>query len=127
MNGSQNATATGANGGSMSQLSTSMSMSAQGQGQKRDAKGSTGRQNVTFGRIEERSFLREMDLLEEKDMEGEYGLADESRRGSAGVDSVDTKTTAQSGVSAASGMSGTSGSSSAGDTTTGTAKIAGTR
>lgn len=73
--------------------------------QRRDPRGSTisgSRQAVTFGRIEERSILRELDLLDEK-------LEDGARRGS-GVDSVDTKGTAASGIS---GMTGTSGSADA--------------
>jgi len=74
--------------------------------QRRDPRGSTisgSRQAVTFGRIEERSILRELDLLDEK-------LEDGVRRGS-GVDSVDTKGTAAS----ASGISGTTGTSGSAD------------
>ena len=52
---------------------------------------SGSRQVVTFGRIEERSFLGETTLLEEN-------MEREVRRGS-GVDSVETKGTAASGVS----------------------------
>jgi len=52
---------------------------------------SGSRQVVTFGRIEERSFLGETTLLEEN-------MEREVRRGS-GVDSVETKGTAASGTS----------------------------
>ena len=71
---------------------------------RRDPKMSTvSRQAVTFGGVEERSILREMDLLEER---GDYTLpGTDSRRGS-GKDSVDTKTTGASGVSGLSVASG---------------------
>lgn len=107
-------------------MSMSMSMS-QASGGKRDARGSTtsGRQGVTFGRVEERSILRELDLLEEK--EAEFAFTEEERRGSAGVDSVDTKGTGLSAASGTSGMSGSSGTDRTGgtDATTVDEKVAG--
>ena len=77
--------------------------------QRRDPRGSTmsgSRQGVTFGRIEERSILREMDLLDENLEDKLEG--DGPRRGSE-MDSVNTKGTATSGKTGASGGSGQTG------------------
>jgi hypothetical protein len=73
--------------------------------QTRDPRGSTisgSRQVVTFGRIEERSTLGELDMLDEN---MEEKLEDDGPRRGSEMDSVDTKGTATSGTTRVSGGS----------------------